>query len=316
MAAEPRVSFVLPAYKRAFLKEAIASVLAQTCRDFELIVVDDCSPENLQEVLADFDDPRLSYRRNERNLGGANLVDAWTHAMTFARGEWCVLASDDDLYEPSYLAEMLRLTEAYPTCDLFHSRPARIAADGRWLRLGDARVAFETQIQMTHARAVLGLQQTAPDFMFRRSAWERQGGFVKFPLAWYSDDATWISLARNGVACSPEVLFLCRTSGVNISARTDNLLAKIDAAERFKTWLAERVPQMVPQGKVDAFLKERLLTEAQYRVDLFTDEELDQLGLRSWARVFLALSGFGFRRRLHLLACRLKKTFGLRRSPA
>ena len=94
----PKVSFVLPAYKRRFLHEAIASILSQSYTDFELIVVDDASPENLQEVVDEFHDDRLAYHRNERNIGGKDLVAAWNQAMEYAIGQWCVLASDDDVY--------------------------------------------------------------------------------------------------------------------------------------------------------------------------------------------------------------------------
>ena len=132
----PKVSFILPAYKRRFLKGAIASILAQTYRDFELVVVDDCSPENLKAVVDEFQDDRLTYHRNEMNIGGKDLVAAWNHAMEFATGEWCVLASDDDVYHPDYLQEMVALTEKYPQVDLVHCRNANIDAEGRITDVG------------------------------------------------------------------------------------------------------------------------------------------------------------------------------------
>ena len=57
-----KVSVILPAWKRKFLREAIESHLAQTFRDFELVVVDDASPENLEEVAGAFSDRRIVYR--------------------------------------------------------------------------------------------------------------------------------------------------------------------------------------------------------------------------------------------------------------
>ena len=68
------ISFILPAWKARFLKEAVGSIVAQTSPDWELVVVDDCSPEPLGEIMAAFDDPRIRYFRNEINLGGQNLV--------------------------------------------------------------------------------------------------------------------------------------------------------------------------------------------------------------------------------------------------
>ena len=122
-----RVSFILPAYKRRFLKEAIDSILAQTCREFELVVVDDKSPEGLHEVIKEYsweknceplsdggkkwlvDGVSVRYYQNSENIGGRDLVAAWNHAMEYATGEWCVLASDDDVYHLSVCTDTLKL---------------------------------------------------------------------------------------------------------------------------------------------------------------------------------------------------------------
>ena len=61
----PKVSFIMPAYKARFLKEAIASIIAQTFVDWELVVVDDCSPDNLEQIVSKFKDGRIRYFRNE-----------------------------------------------------------------------------------------------------------------------------------------------------------------------------------------------------------------------------------------------------------
>ena len=49
-----RFSFVLPAWKGKYLRESVSSILAQTYTDFELVIVDDCSPENLKEIVSSF----------------------------------------------------------------------------------------------------------------------------------------------------------------------------------------------------------------------------------------------------------------------
>lgn len=269
----PKVSFILPAYKRRFLKEAIDSILAQTCRDFELIVVDDKSPEGLYEVIKgyswekdfevlsvggkrwDIDGVAVRYYQNEENIGGKDLVAAWHHAMKYATGEWCVLASDDDVYHPDYLAEMLRLQAKYPQCDLFHCRLAVIDANGKWLRVGEQRVEFESQVQMAYSRGVLNYWQTAQEYMFRRSALDKIGGFVNFPLAWYSDDATWMTLSKRGCACSPKILFFFRQSGENISSNNISAFEqKAYAADMFKKWFRVFVEYMRPLCEEDRYL--------------------------------------------------------------
>ena len=62
------VSILMPVYKTAaFLKEAVDSILAQSYSDFELIVLNDCSPDNAEEILDGYDDPRIVRYRGEVN---------------------------------------------------------------------------------------------------------------------------------------------------------------------------------------------------------------------------------------------------------
>ena len=69
-ATDPMVSFVVPCHKLAhWLPDCVASILSQTCRDFEVLIMDDCSPDNTSEVARSFQDPRVRYIRNETNLG-------------------------------------------------------------------------------------------------------------------------------------------------------------------------------------------------------------------------------------------------------
>ena len=64
----------MPAYKSQFLHKAIESILNQTYRHFELIVVDDKSPDNLKEIVDDFTDDRIVYKSNSKNIGGKDLI--------------------------------------------------------------------------------------------------------------------------------------------------------------------------------------------------------------------------------------------------
>lgn len=299
----PKVSFILPAYKRRFLKESIDSILAQTCRDFELVIVDDKSPENLYEVIKEYsweatfdmlpdggrkwivDGIPVRYYQNAENIGGKDLVAAWNHAMKYATGEWCVLASDDDKYLPSYLGEMLRLVDKYKDVDLVHCRIAKIDIEGNWVYIGDQRIEYETQIQMTYSRGVRRSFQVAPDFMFRRSALYDIGGFVSFPLAWYSDDATWMMLAKNGVACSGEVLFGFRMSGENISSRIDNIERKIEAGEKFRDWFDGFIKGLVTRNKEDEVLLQNMHSGVYEKINELSCDEIRQIkSFLAWYR--------------------------------
>ena len=68
----PKLTVIITTYNRAnLLKDAIKSVLSQSFQDFELIVVDDCSPDNTEEAIKKFQDKRIFYLRHGENRGDA-----------------------------------------------------------------------------------------------------------------------------------------------------------------------------------------------------------------------------------------------------
>ena len=283
-----KVSFVLPAYKRRFLKEAIASILVQTYRDFELIVVDDCSPEGLKEIVDQFHDARLAYYRNERNLGGKDLIAAWNKAMEYATGEFCVLAADDDVYHPDYLMELISLSEKYPTVDVFHCRMVCIDGDGRWKYIGEPRSEWESAIEMLYSRGVKRLNQRAPDFMFRLSAFKNAGGFVWTPKAWYTDDATWINLSyQHGAACSSRVLFYWRESGENITSVFHDAPEKLLAHKIFREWVHSFILKLKPTNELEENMLDVIKRDIDRVIDNLSSWVLGNTPFGVWWHVML-----------------------------
>lgn len=99
----PKVSIVLVTYNRAArLPATLDSLLAQTLSDFELIVSDDCSPDETEAVCRDYArrDPRVRYRRNERNLRMPGNLNA---GIAEARGEYVAITHDGDVYRPDVI---------------------------------------------------------------------------------------------------------------------------------------------------------------------------------------------------------------------
>ena len=287
----PKVSFILPAYKRQFLHEAIDSILSQTYNDFELIIVDDDSPEKLKEVIDEFHDKRISYHHNEQNIGGKNLVTAWNHAMQYATAEWCVLASDDDIYAPDFLETMMNLVEKYPKVDIFHCRICEINEDGEVVRYGEFRNEYETIWEMLYYRGVKRTMQCAPDFMFKRKALNNINGFIDFPSAFYSDDATWYTLAKdNGIVCSSKCLFKWRMSNINTCGRKDNLYSKSKAILDFNIWLKKFISLIyLPTTQEDSIFKslvEKYIYTANENLLHFT---LDQANYSDWKKIIVEL---------------------------
>lgn len=108
------VSVVITTFNRpAFLKEAITSVLEQDFDNFELIVVDDCSPgTETKETIGLFNDKRIRYTKNEKNLGGTVSLNAGLNAAT---GKYIAILDDDDIWiSNEKLSQQVKFLEENP----------------------------------------------------------------------------------------------------------------------------------------------------------------------------------------------------------
>ena len=128
----PKISVLIICYKQEeLIKRAIDSLLSQKEYIYEICVSDDCSPEPVYDVCKRFlQDTRFSYRRNEQNIGGGNLVKHWNMLVEMCETDYCIMSSDDDVYSPTFLEEINNLTEKYPDVCLLRGKAQRINTNG------------------------------------------------------------------------------------------------------------------------------------------------------------------------------------------
>jgi glycosyltransferase involved in cell wall biosynthesis len=121
----PLVSVIIPTYNRADLvRQAVASVKAQTFRDFEIVVVDDGGADGTYEALAV--DPELRVLRHPARRG---VSAARNSGVSAARGEWLAFLDSDDLWLPDKLARQILLLEGQPELLICQT-------DETWVRRG------------------------------------------------------------------------------------------------------------------------------------------------------------------------------------
>lgn len=103
---ENLVSIIMPSYNTAaYIKETINSVISQTYQQWELIIVDDCSTDNTDEIVGSFlKDSRIRYMKNERNSGAAVSRN---RAIREARGKWIAFLDSDDLWMSEKLEKQI-----------------------------------------------------------------------------------------------------------------------------------------------------------------------------------------------------------------
>jgi glycosyltransferase involved in cell wall biosynthesis len=220
----PLVSVVIITYNCAqYVGHAIESVLAQTWRRLELIVVDDGSTDNTAEVVARFDDPRVQYVWQE-NAGPAS---ARNHGIRRTRGELLSFLNSDDWWLPQKLERQVARVIADPSVGLVYSLTIWVETSGQV----SGRVARVVEGRILD-RLLLGqcIAGSASSALVTRVALEEVG--------WFEEDLTpaedwdyWIRVAaRFPVACVPEfdVVLLNRPGSISQNAERTR-----DASLRF-----------------------------------------------------------------------------------
>lgn len=191
--SEPLVSILMPAYRHeTYITEAIASVLGQTEGDFELIVIDDASPDGTWEAIERIDDPRIRATRHETNQGAHATLN---EALRAASGRFIAILNSDDHYRPERLARLLSAHAAagHPETLLF-SDVAFIDAAGAqapehhraqdYLRLRGRCEALPAHLWWLAGNPAI----TTSNFFFPRSLSARVGGFADLR---YTHDWEW-----------------------------------------------------------------------------------------------------------------------------
>lgn len=182
------VSIVTPAYRAArFIGETIRSVQAQTYRDFEMLVVDDCSPDETAAIVESFTatDPRIRLLRQPANGGPAA---ARNRALSEARGRWIAFLDSDDAWLPAKLERQLAFHRARDAKISF-TEFRRVDADGshigRLIRVRD---------WLDYDRLLCDTGIATSTVIVDRA---KTGRFA-MKKTYYDDYACWLELLRSG----------------------------------------------------------------------------------------------------------------------
>lgn len=231
---EKLVSVIMPVYKDKYLHDAIDSVLKQTYRDIELIIVDDKSPCDIKRIVSSFNDSRLFYYRNKDNIGGKDPVANWNKCLEYVHGDFFCLLCDDDVYSESFIEEMVSLAENNISCDVFRCKAGIISNKGELQDMYPSSPVWESSEDYA-LHLVRNLRfQTVSEFLYRTKSVLHKGGYVAFPKACYADWYSVLYFSReNGICSTNKILSFFRDSGDNLSSVTSDTVEKIEALNMF-----------------------------------------------------------------------------------
>lgn len=253
-----KFSVTIPAYKDKYLHETIDSILAQTYQNYEIVIVNDASPYNLDSIVSQYDDPRIRYFKNEKNCGAKDVVDNWNICLSHATGDYLICMGDDDNLTPRCLQDFAELIEKYPTLDLYHARSEIIDDDSCFVCLLEERPEWESVYSLMYNPRNTHLG----DWLFKTDTLRKNGGFYKLPYGWQSDDiSAFIAAANHGVANTREVGFQYRGNGLSISHDMKSIEDKIEAVRHSIDWQMKFINNSKPKSPEDKKLAKLIAQE-------------------------------------------------------
>jgi glycosyltransferase involved in cell wall biosynthesis len=237
------LAIVIPAYKIDFFEQSIASIQAQTNQNFNLYIVIDGNNADFEAVLKKYSfGANVIFHRFADNIGRNDLVAAWTRSLTFvSEEEWVWLFSDDDEMEPGCVEEFYKKLQETNGCyDLYRFNNLRIDESGKVIANASSHPEVESSEGFLQRRLNYLTSNFVSEYIFRKQTFYDTGGFVSFPAAWATDDATWIKLGlKTGIYTIQKANVKWRQSSKNVSgSKNDKIIRrqKKEASIQFVNW--------------------------------------------------------------------------------
>lgn len=187
----PLVSIIVTSYNYAhYIGQTIASVLAQTYDNWELIISDDASVDNSLEVIRSFTDPRISVIGSETNRGGAI---AYGEAYTLCGGKYFTSLDSDDYIEPNKLEKQVQYLEEHPEVDILGTFVLEVDANGHII--GDAgahQVWFNQEIDLNQPDNWLWQNHLCHSSALIRKVFHDRVGLTNPNLPYTADYEFWV----------------------------------------------------------------------------------------------------------------------------
>jgi glycosyltransferase involved in cell wall biosynthesis len=239
------LAIVIPAYKPDFFRAALQSVAAQTDKRFKVYIGDDCGPPEIAEMAAAFFVPGVEvvYKRFPENLGRHSLTAHWNRCVALSSEPWVWLFSDDDLMSPDCVAAINQEIASGGSANVVRFNTEVIDHKGRTTVINPSHPELETGADFIYARLRGWRNSYVVEYVFRREAFDRRGGFPEFPVAWCADDVAWFAFSHpEPIKTLARGTVKWRASGINITdAKRKFRREKLAAGAQFLQFVREHV---------------------------------------------------------------------------
>lgn len=269
----PKISVLMAVYNgEFFLEKAIDSILNQTYKNFEFLIIDDASTDGTCDILGSYSDPRIFIHRNEENIG---LTKSLNKGLVLTKGEFIARQDSDDVSHLNRFEKQVEFLNARPEVALIGSQARIIDSYGRILLYKDE------EKETTRLSIIWELMFDNPfihsSVMFRKNiVWEKYGGYDE-QFRTSQDFALWSIMAKENILINmEETLIDFRIHGKSVSKnytneninRTkpvyinniENITADaVEAARFINIWLSMNKPDQFSLIKSEALMLPKMI---------------------------------------------------------
>lgn len=239
----PELAIIIPAYKNQFFFQTLESLSVQSNKNFKVYIGNDNSPFEFETIISQFQNKlNISYVKFESNLGQISLTSHWERCIELSHEKWIWLFSDDDVIECDCVEKFYQRLNDSDKLYKFNTKV--IDSDDNVVIDKFSQVnSYQNFISPTDfikkRIKCNGFRSFAVEYIFSREIFNKIR-FVNFPLAWASDDATWLlySIDAKKINCI-DAFVRWRYSGINITASNNVEISsiKVDSSIEYCIWL-------------------------------------------------------------------------------
>lgn len=214
-------------------RQCVVSILEQTYREFQLVILDNASLDGSPEWISSLDESRVKVLTSDTML---SIQDSWKRIQHAQKCEFMTIIGHDDLLDRNYLDAMRMLIEKHPGAGLYQTHFRLIDSEGHLLRPSRAMPEQETPEEFLESRLRFQRDSYGTGYMCRSSDYERVGGIPGYEKLLFADDALWMKLMIGSwKATAKDELFSYRVHAGSTSflPESDSLYEGLDSYVAF-----------------------------------------------------------------------------------
>lgn len=221
-----RYSIIIPTYNsEKWIKDCIGSVLAQTCTDFNILVLDSGSTDGTINWIQQLNDQRIFLYTTEKRL---SITENWARITHIPKNEFMTILGHDDILYPDYLSTMESLIAKHPAAALYQTQFNFIDENGATIKTCKPMAETLSPPVLLEQVMTNSIVIVATGFMIRSGDYDALGGIPLYPNLLYADISLWLRAIRNSyLAVAAGTCFAFRFHANNTSkiAEENRLLA-------------------------------------------------------------------------------------------